>query len=122
MNISFVFRHMDRSIALENHTVKELERVKRFFKEDENVSVDVVLDAARIHHHHKVEIRLHNTKGLHIIATEEGPDIYQAVEHTIKKILKEAKKHKEKMLDKRNHPSNRKDLFEEGLLADDEVV
>lgn len=124
MNIRIVFRHMEHSVAIENHVKKELEKVTKFLqKEDDLVAIDIVLDAARVHHHHRVEFRL-NSKHYHLIATEEGADLYEQIDHVVKTMVHEIKKQKEKNLDKRNHPETLKTHEEEelDLEADDEDV
>jgi len=113
MDIRIAFRHMDHSVAIENHARKELEKVTKFLqKEDDLIHIDLVLDAARVHAHHKVELRL-NTKHYHLIASEEGPDLYVLIDHVVKTMVHEIKKHKEKHLDKRNHPQVPEVLEEE---------
>lgn len=124
MNVRIVFRHMEHSVAIENHVKKELEKVTKFLqKEDDLVTIDIVLDAARVHHHHKVEFRL-NSKHYHLIATEEGPELYEQIDHVIKTMVHEIKKQKEKNLDKRNHPQTLKAHIKEemNVEADEDVV
>lgn len=105
MNIRIAFRGMDHSDAIEVYARKQLEQLNTFLKESmEPLFIDLVLEAARQHAHHKVELRL-NGHNLHLMAHEEGPDLYLALEHTVKKMVSEVKKHKEKLLDKRNHAS-----------------
>ena len=102
---------MEHSVALENHARKELEKVTKLLqKEDDLVHLDLVLDAARIHAHHKVELRL-NSKHYHLIASEEGADLYLLIDHVIKTMTHEIKKQKEKNLDKRNHPAGPKEDY-----------
>lgn len=120
MNIRIAFRNMEHSTAIENYVKKELEKVTKYLKhEDDLVNIDVVLDAARTHHHHQVEFRL-NSKHYHLIASHEGADLYQEIDQTVKIMVQEVKKHKEKALDKRNHPDIKKTQFEETVSDDDQ--
>ncbi len=123
MNLRIAFRHMDHSDSIEAYVKKELEeKVYKFLQhEDDQATIDVVLDAARIHHHHKVEIRL-NSKHYHLIASNEGADLYEQIVIVVKLLVQEIKKQKERNLDKRNHPQLKKDKFEDGLLDDEEIA
>lgn len=113
MDIRITFRHTEHSVALENHARKELEKVTKLLqKEDDLIHIDFMLDAARVHAHHKVELRL-NSKHYHLIASDEGADLYLLIDHVVKTMAHEIKKHKEKNLDKRNHPANPKEHFYE---------
>ena len=122
MNIRIAFRNMDHSASIEAYAQKELEKIFKFLKnEGDLIHIDLVLDAARIHHHHKVELRL-NSKHYHLVASHEGADLYQEIDYVIKTMAQEIKKHKEKSLDKRNHPNIKKDLYEQGDLSEDEIA
>ncbi len=122
MNIRIAFRHMDHSDSIEAYVKKELEKMYKFLQhEDDLVTIDVVLDAARVHHHHHVEIRL-NSKHYHLVASTEGADLYEQIVQAVKNMVHEIKKQKERNLDKRNHPQIKKDKFEEGTLDDDEIA
>ncbi len=120
MDIRIAFRHMDHSVAIENHVRKELEKVTKFLqKEDDLIHMDFVLDASHVHAHHKVELRL-NSKHYHLIASHEGPELYQEIDHVIKTMVQEIKKNKEKHIDKRNHPETLKEEFLESIEKDEE--
>ncbi len=113
MNIRIAFRNMDHSDAIDAYARKELDKVTKFLqKEDDTYHLDLVLDAAKTHAHHKVELRL-NSKHYHLIASHEGADLYLEIDHVIKTMVQEVKKHKEKALDKRNHPDMKKVQFEQ---------
>lgn len=115
MDIRIAFRHMEHSAAVENHARKELEKVTKLLqKEDDLIHLDFVLDAAVVHAHHKVELRL-NSKHYHLIASEEGADLYLLIDHVVKTMAHEVKKHKEKRLDKRNHPESLKEGYMESV-------
>lgn len=105
MNIRIAFRGMDHSNAIENYANKELEKLTKFLhKEPEPIYFDLVLTADHQRSHHEVELRV-NSKHFHLMAQREGKDLYQELEHVVKIMSKEIKKHKEKALDKRNHPN-----------------
>ena len=95
-------------------------KVTKFLqKEDDLIHIDFVLDAARVHAHHKVELRL-NSKHYHLIASHEGADLYQEIDHVVKTMVQEIKKQKEKHLDKRNHPETIKEGYLESVEEDNE--
>jgi len=120
MDIRIAFRHMDHSVAIENYAKKELAKVTKFLqKEDDLIHIDFVLDAARVHAHHKVELRL-NSKHYHLIASHEGADLYQEIDHVVKTMVQEIKKQKEKHVDKRNHPETLKEGYFESVEKDEE--
>lgn len=111
MNIRIAFRGMDHSNSIEEYANKELDKLSKFLsREPEPIYLDLVLEAGREHLHHKVELRI-NSKHFHFITSREGKDLYQELDHVIKIMGQEVKKHKEKALDKRNHPNIRKDEF-----------
>ena len=112
MKLRMAFRGMEHSNAMEEYANKKMEKLERFLqREPEPLYVDLVLEAARQHHHHKVELRI-NSKHHHIMVHSEGPDLYQQIDLVMDKAVHEAKKDKERMLDERNHPKNNlKDTF-----------
>lgn len=111
VDIRIAFRHMDHSVSIENYVRKELEKLTKFLqKEDDLIHIDFVLDASHVHAHHKVELRL-NSKHYHLIASHEGPELYQEIDRVIKTMIQEIKKHKEKYIDQRNHPKIRKEEY-----------
>ena len=111
MNVRITFRGMEHSDSVENYAHKELGKLSKYLqKEPNSLDFDLVLEADKHHTHHKVELRLKG-KGLHLVASREGKDLYQEIYHVIKIMGKEVKKHKEKMIDKRNNPGLPKDQF-----------
>ncbi|MFT6765229.1 MAG: ribosomal subunit interface protein [Alteromonas naphthalenivorans] len=111
MNIRIAFRGMDHSDLAEKYANKELEKLTKYLNQDlEPLYIDLVLQADHNNTHHKVELRL-NGKNLHLMASREGKDLYQEIDHVVKVMGKELKKHKGKALDKRNHPGTPKDSF-----------
>lgn len=111
MNVRIAFRGMDHSDSVENYANQEIEKLTKYLhKEPEPLYFDLVLEADKNKTHHKVELRV-NGKNLHLMASREGADLYQEIDHVIKIMGKELQKHKEKALDKRNHPNLPKDKF-----------
>ena len=111
MNIRIAFRGMDHSDSVENYANKEMGKLTKYLhQEPDPIYFDLVLQADKNKTHHQVELRV-NGKDLHFMASREGADLYQEIDHVIKIMGKELQKHKEKALDKRNHPDTRKDRF-----------
>jgi len=120
MKIRISFRGMDHSNAAQEYIEKALQKIYKFIeKEPEPIQFDVILEAHRQHHHHKVEIRM-RSKHNHFIVEHEGPDLYREVDHVIKRLIEDIKRKKGKYLDKRNHTPDpfREESQEE--LEDDE--
>lgn len=126
MNIRIVFRGMEHSASIETYVRKELEKVTKLLQKEDVVSIDLVLDAGRQHHHHHAELRL-SSHHYHLVASHEGADLYQEIDHVVKTMVHEVKKEKEKALDKRDHGHSlkkdlqsienertKKELFDEG--------
>ncbi len=106
MNIRITFRGMDHSDAMEAYVREGLQKVLHLLqKEQDPLVIECVLDAARQHHHHKVEIRL-KSKHYHCVVAHEAPDMYPLIDHVIKVIVEDIKKQKDKAIDKRNHPDH----------------
>lgn len=102
MNIKITFRNMEHSDALDTYTREGLEKIFKFIeKEPEPINIDVILEAHRQHHHHKVEIRM-SSKHYHFLLAHEGPEIYKEIDHVIKVLIEDIKKEKGKMLSKRH--------------------
>ncbi len=112
MKIRIAFRGMEHSNAMEEYASKKMEKLERFLqKEPEPLYVDLVLEAARQHHHHKVELRI-NSKHHQINVHSEGPDLYLQIDATVDKAVHEAKKDKERAIDARNHPKDHGNKYE----------
>ena len=113
MNIRIAFRGMDHSASIEEYVHKRLGKVLHFLqREPTPLNIDVVLDAARQHHHHDVEVRLHS-KHYKLMAHHEGPELYVAIDCAVDTLVKEIKKAHDKMVTERNHPYNLPEPLEE---------
>ena len=106
MNVRIAFRGMDHSNAMETYAREAMQKINTFLKsEHEPISLDCVLEAARQHHHHKVEIRL-TSKHYHTVVVQEGPELYLLIDTAVKITVEDIKKQKDKALSKRNHPEH----------------
>jgi len=103
MKVQITFRAMEHSQAVERYVQEGLQKLHKFLqKEPDPINIEVILEAHRQHHHHKVEIRIHS-KHNHAIVEHEGPDLYQAIDYVIKHLIAEVKKRKDKFVDKQKH-------------------
>lgn len=109
MNIVILFRGMEHSDAVEKYTNKELRKINKHLHQDfEPVYFDLVLESNKNKTHYEVELRLRG-QDLSLTAFVEGKDLYREIDHVVKVMIKELKKYKEKILDKRDHPDVTKD-------------
>lgn len=119
MNITVTFRGMDHSNAIQEYAQEALEKVFKFIeKEPEPIKFEIILEAHRQHHHHKVEIRMHS-KHFHFMIHHEGPDLYQEIDWVVKHLVDEIKKQKNKHLDERNHTPDPARHVEDDLFQKD---
>lgn len=99
MNINYTFRHMESSPAAREFVETKLQRLKRLLEHEHGpINVEVVLEAAETHHHHKVEIRL-KTPNYDIIAQRQGPEMYAVIDQVVDVLHQELIKAKEKRVD-----------------------
>ena len=115
MNIKVTFRGMDHSDSIEQYLRDGLKKVLHFLQnEHEPIVIECMLEAARQHHHHKVEILL-KSKHYHCVVVHEAPELYPLIDYALKVVVDDIKKQKDKAIDKRNHPKDLplKDEFEE---------
>lgn len=112
MNVRISFRNMDHSDSAENYVNQALQKTYKLLgKEPEPIQFEIILEAHREHHHHKVEIRL-SSKHNHFVVKHEGDDLYKQVDRVVKVLTEEIKKNKGKYLNKRNHKSKIKAIEE----------
>lgn len=103
MKIVYTFRHMESSKAMEGFVESKLPKVARLLeKEIEPVVLEVRLDAAREHHHHRVEMHL-KSHHYDIHAHHEGPELYEQIEIVVDKLASEISKLKDKRIDAIKH-------------------
>ena len=100
MNIKITFRNCEPTIALENHINEQLHKVKDFLEHERSpVNLEIIVDANPIHAHHRVESRLHAPE-YHIMAHDEGDEMYKVISDMIDKLYTELLRTKEKLVDR----------------------
>lgn len=99
MKILVTFRGMDHSNALEDFVKAKLHKAARILEnEAPPVTVDVILEAARPHPHHRVEFRV-NSPHYKVVANREGVEIYKEVEEVADIFTQEIARLKQKRVD-----------------------
>lgn len=113
MNIKISFHNMPHSEPLESHTNQKIEKIFDVLKDEAEktpFSIEVWLKAHKIHPHHVAEMHL-KTKNFDLMAHDEGPDLYIAVDNTIDKMVKLIKKEKDKLADRHHKIDTEKNNF-----------
>lgn len=99
MNKRITFRGMDHSEAMENYVNEQLHKIEAFLENERDPrSLDIVLASGKIHAHHLVEFRL-KTPHYDLVASHEGPHMYQEIDHVIDTMYHEILKAKERRID-----------------------
>jgi ribosomal subunit interface protein len=83
MEIKFTFRHMEHSSIMEEYIRGQLAKIEEYLKhEREPIFIEIVLEPAKVHAHHMVEIRV-KTPRCHLISTYEGSQFYDVVDRVL---------------------------------------
>ena len=107
MKKSITYRGMDSTPVLEEFCNKHLEKVEKLLEHEATpVFIDLVLDAAHVHPHQQVELRI-KTPHYHLIAHHEGAELYQEIDRVTDKMVAEIRRTKEKRVDE----EKKKDVY-----------
>lgn len=102
MQINITGHRMDVTPAIRAFTEEKFERLERHF--DHITSISVVFDVEKLRQ--IAEATVHVAKGeLH--ASAESEDLYAAIDSLVDKLNRQLMKHKEKLLNARDHHSPR---------------
>jgi ribosomal subunit interface protein len=97
-HVSITFRHMDHSDALDQYARKKLEKVDKLISSERTpIFIELVLEAQRTHHHHRVELRV-KTPNYDLIAHKTGPEMYAVIDDVIDTMADEIRRAKDKRL------------------------
>jgi putative sigma-54 modulation protein len=110
MQIIVTFRHMEPSTALKGYVEQKLERLGKFFYRD--MEANVVLSVEK--HRHRAEIQIKGDRTT-INCTEEKEDMYQAIDLVADKILRQVKKYKSKLHDRKSGREARANALDQAL-------
>src|SRR5690242_19797513 len=121
MKKKITFEHMEHSSVLEEHALAKLKKIEDLLNNRETSSprfIELWLKGHKLHPHSHHAVELHVKTSEHDLhAHEEGMDMYVVLDQTIDKMVRLIKKHKERLLDKKQKVDNQKREFErEGVL------
>lgn len=98
MQVSIEGHHVEVTPALRAFTEEKFDRLERHF--DQITAINVILNIEKIRQIAEATI-LVNKGEIH--ASSESEDLYAAIDVLVDKLNRQLLKHKEKLLDKRNH-------------------
>lgn len=97
--ISITFRHMEHSPVLEEQARKHLEKLDKFLVSERTpIFIELVLEAQRTHHHHRVELRV-KTPHYDLNVHREGPEVYQVLNDVVDIMNNDLREAKRKRID-----------------------
>lgn len=104
MNKRVVFRGMDHSVALEKYVDDNFKKIETFLKEHPRspVTYDIVFECHPTHATKKCEVRIASPE-FHVIAREEGQDMYKVAHDALDSAYAQLLKENEKKSDKNIH-------------------
>lgn len=102
MNIEFTGRHIDFTPALKAHATEHFERIENLF-DARPPKIHIIIEVERGMHRSEVIINWRNEV---LTATTSIADMYQSISQTIDKIEKQARRLKDKVIDKSHRASS----------------
>ncbi|MBK8467229.1 MAG: ribosome-associated translation inhibitor RaiA [Chloracidobacterium sp.] len=96
MNFEFTGRHIDVTPALKSHVEEHFKRIEHIF-DGKPPKAHVIIEVERGRHRSEVVINWRNEV---LTAETSNSDMYQSLSQTIEKIEKQARKLKDKVIDK----------------------
>ncbi len=102
MKIEFTGRHMDFTPALRTHVEEHFERIEHLF-DGRPPKVHVIIEVERGMHRSEAVI---NWRSEVLTAESSVPDMYLSLSQTVGKIEKQARRLKDKVIDKAHKASN----------------
>ena len=96
MNLEFTGRHIDVTPALKAHVEEQFKKLEHLF-DGKPAKAHVIIEVERGMHRSEININWRNEA---LTANTSVPDMYQSLSQTIEKIEKQARKLKDKVIDK----------------------
>ncbi|MBA3752508.1 ribosome-associated translation inhibitor RaiA [Candidatus Dependentiae bacterium] len=97
MQKRIVYKGMESTPVLEEFANKHLEKVEKLLDPQRTpIVIDLVLENAAVHSHHKVTLSL-KTPEYNLIASHEGPEMYQEIDRVTDKMVREIRRAKERL-------------------------
>ena len=101
MEKRIVFRSTEQSPAVKGIIEKRLQKLDAFLEhERQPITIDVVIEPAKVHAHDRVEIKIHNPD-FTIISDYEGPEMYAVLEKVLHSIIYQLHEKKRELVEKR---------------------
>jgi putative sigma-54 modulation protein len=97
VNINVTGRGEDVTAAMKQKASEKVSKVFRFF--DRITWVEVTLDAEQ--GRGSVDVTVGLPAGATVVGKAEGPDVYSAIDIAVDKIVKQLRRHKERLKDRR---------------------
>lgn len=99
MYTKVTFRGMEHTPVLDQHVAKYTAKIEHFLKNEPSpVHIDVILEAHRTHHHHRVEMIV-KSPHYSVVVNEEGPELYDLVVLAADIVLEQLHKEKKRISD-----------------------
>jgi putative sigma-54 modulation protein len=96
MNVEFTGRHIDVTPALRSHVEEQFRKIENVF-DGKPASAHVIIEVERGRHRSEIIINWRNEA---LTAITSNADMYQSLSQSIAKIEKQARKLKDKVIDK----------------------
>jgi ribosomal subunit interface protein len=110
MSRQITFKNCDSSIIMEDRVDALLEKINHFLRDEPTpVWMDIVVQPAKVHAHHRVEFLL-KTPNYDLVAHREGPHIYQVLEEVIDIMYSQLRKEKDKRIEDRKMVGRHEDF------------
>lgn len=92
METNFTFRNLDPTEGIKDHSLRQFEKIEKYLLKPISAHFIFSLDKFR----QSCELTLIDS-GVEYISKETTTDMYQSIDQVIKKMVKQLKKHKEKV-------------------------
>ncbi len=106
MKIDYTGRHMELTDAIRNHTKQHFDRIEHLF-EGKTATAHIIIEVERGRHRSEAVVKWRNEV---LNAQTVDDDMYQSISQTVDKIEKQARRLKEKIVDK-SHKATKASLL-----------
>lgn len=113
MQKRIVFRHMEKTEAMEEIINKHLAKIEEFLSHEKGpVTIDLVLEPSKVHAHHRVELRV-ITPEYDRVVDRENPDFYLALDFVINLMYELLHEDKQRLVDARKSEGRHEEFKKE---------
>ena len=118
MNIEFTGRHIDVTPAIKNHVEEHFRKLDHLFDDGKPASAHVIIEVERGMSRSEVVLNWWNEV---LTANTSVPDMYQSLTQTIDKVAGQARKLKDKVID-RSHRATPTAEVAATMLEEEEAI